>query len=391
MTVVQPESNAASDRTQEGDKGLTKTRPKEPRDIGLPEAKNSQSPCGVDTALLEIVNHRPLWELNGTKEDPLEPILTPDTYLLTIHAGKAIWTQLRTIVKGTTVVQSLPSGQTDDLGGASVTTIESICPCQRPTGEAALVRLGMACVAAHLHIKIEDEWMTALQATQRGHGTLLQEHTYPQLLSLCLHEGRNVLVNTSYSADEVPTLTGVATTGYRPDLSSEPKSDRFITYPLHEGQTGERRAALAKPSYCDVTRHRLKEGPERQIPPVTPPVPDPISPKSKKDSVRPQRTSTEETRKDVKGSAFTLPGGHSAIQRLWGKDVGVVPDAKVNLLASITLNPLPKPILTPQTLTSETPEIYLRTPDGIPVSELEAQWEHNPYAQECGDTSGFLN
>jgi len=24
------------------------------------------------------------------------------------------------------------------------------------------------------------------------------------------------------------------------------------------------------------------------------------------------------------------------------------------------------------------------------VSELEAQWEHNPYAQECGDTSGFL-
>ena len=91
--------------------------------------------------------------------------------------------------------------------------------------------------------------MTALQATQRGHGTLLQEHTYSQLLSLRLHEGGNVFINTSYSADEAPTPTGAATTGYRPDLSSEPKSDRFINYPLHEGQAGERRAALAKPSY----------------------------------------------------------------------------------------------------------------------------------------------
>ena len=153
VTVVQPESNAVSDRTQEGDKGQLKTRPKELRDTGLPEAKNSQSSCDVDTALLEIANRQPLRELNGTNEDPLEPILTPDTYLLTIHAGKAIWTQLGTIAIGTTVVQSLPSGQTEDLGGALVTTIESICPCQRPTGGAALVRLGMACVAAHLHIK----------------------------------------------------------------------------------------------------------------------------------------------------------------------------------------------------------------------------------------------
>jgi len=284
VTVNQLESNAVSKRTQEGDKGQPKTRPKEPRVTGLPEAKNSQSPCDADTALLEI-NRQPLRKLNGTNEDPLEPILTPDTYLLTTHAGKAIWTQLGTIAIGTTVVQSLPSGQTEDLGGALVTTIESICPYQRPTGEAALVRLGMACVAAYLHIKIEDEWMTALQATQRGHGTLLQEHTYPQLLSLRLQGGGNILINTSNSAVELPTLTGVVTAGYRADLSSEPKSERFITYPLHDGQAGELRAALAKPSYCDVIRHSLKEGMERQTPPVSPPVPDPTPLKSKKDSV----------------------------------------------------------------------------------------------------------
>ena len=157
VTVVQLESIAASERPQEGEKGLLKTRPKEFRDIALPEIENSQPPCGVDITSSEIENRQPLWELDGTKEDPPEPILTPDTYLLTRNAGKAIRTQLWTIAKGTTVVQSLPSGQIEDLGGALVTTIESICPCQRPTGEVALVRLKMACVAAHLHIRLENE------------------------------------------------------------------------------------------------------------------------------------------------------------------------------------------------------------------------------------------
>jgi len=134
---------------------------------------NPHSLCDTNTALSEIANCQPPQNPNGTNKEPLEPILTPDTYLLTTHAGKAKWTQLGNITMDTRVVQSLPSGQIEDLGGALVTTIESICHYQLPTGETALVRLGMACVAAYLHIKIEEEWMTALQATQRGHGTLL--------------------------------------------------------------------------------------------------------------------------------------------------------------------------------------------------------------------------
>ena len=90
--------------------------------------------------------------------------------------------------------------------------------------------------------------------------------------------------------------------------------------------------------------------------------------------MRPQRILTEEPRKDVKGSAFTLSGGYSARQQMGEKKAGVVSDAKVNSLASITSNPLPKLILTPQISISETPDIYLRTPDGITVSELEVQW-----------------
>jgi len=244
----------------------------------------------------------------------------------------------------------------------------------------------MACVAAHLHIKIEKEWMTALQATKRGHGLLLQDLTHSQLLSLRLHEGGNVFINTSLSEDEAPIPTGVATTGYQPDLSSEPKSDRFITYPLHEGLAGERRAALFKPSYCDVTRNRPKEGQER----LSPLDLDPNSLRVIKEPKRAQRINTEEPREVVKGSTSTLPGGHSAGQQLGEKNPGVVPDARVDLLSSIISQSLPKPILTPQISTSEIPDIHLRTPDGNAVSELEAQWELNPYAQECGDTSGLL-
>jgi len=129
---------------------------------------------------------------------------------------------------------------------------------------------------------------------------------------------------------------------------------------------------------------------ERQTPPVSSPVPDPTPSKSKKDSARPQRTYSQEPEKDATGSSMTLPRDHSAGKQLLLEDVVVETYAKVNPPTPKTTNPVPKPILTSLNPTFETPDIYLRTPDGIPVSELEAQWEHNPYAQECGDTSGFL-
>jgi len=280
----------------------------------------------------------------------------------------------------------------EDLGGAKVTTIESIRPCQRPTGEVVLVKMGMACVTEHLHIKTEEGWMTAYQATQRGQGTLLQEHAYPQLLGLCLHGGGNILINTSTSVDKTPTLIEVVTRGYRPDLSSEPKLDRFITYPLHEGREGELRAALDKPSYCDMARRHLEDMLVGPTSPVTPAVPDLTPPASKTASERPQRRHKDEFRTADTGSPSTLPREYSARQRQLEEDAGVDSGANVPPSASIITNPVPKP--TPTTLQYLTleplPDIYLRTPEGKHVSELEAQWEHNPYARACGDTSGLL-
>ena len=120
---------------------------------------------------------------------------------------------------------------------------------------------------------------------------------------------------------------------------------------------------------------------ERQTPPVSPLVPDPTPFESKKDSARPQWTNSQEPEKDATGSSLTLPRDYSAGKQLLLEDVGVETNAKVNPPTPKTTNPVPKPTLIPLNPTSETPEIYLRTPDGIPVSELEAQWVHNPYAR----------
>ena len=87
---------------------------------------------------------------------------------------------------------------------------------------------------------------------------------------------------------------------------------------------------------------------------------------------------------------MTLPRDHSVGKQRLLEDVGVATHAKINPPTPKTTNPVPKPTPTFPTPTSETPDIYLRTPDGKPLTELEAQWEHNPYAQEYSDTSGFL-
>jgi len=75
-------------------------------------------------------------------------------------------------------------------------------------------------------------------------------------------------------------------------------------------------------------------------------------------------------------------------QRQLEEDAGV--DSPTS--ASIIKNPVLKP--TPTTLQYSTheplPDIYLRTPEGKHVPELEAQWELNPHARACGDTSGLL-
>jgi hypothetical protein len=125
-----------------------------------------------------------------------------------------------------------------------------------------------------------------------------------------------------------------------------------------------------------MSRHSLKKGMDRQTSP--------------KDPVKPQWTNSKEPEKDVTDFSLTLPRDHSVGKQRLLEDLGVATHAKINPPTPKTTNPVPKPTPTFPTPTSEIPDIYLRTPDGKPLTELEAQWEHNPYAREYRDTSGFL-
>jgi hypothetical protein len=275
---VQLESVTAYEMVRKEKKDELKTRPIDPLDTAHSDIETCQRPP-----------EELLYDRDETKEELPEPSLTPDTYLLIRYEDKASWIQLRTAAKGTKVVQSLSSGNIEDLGGATETTIETVCPYESPTGGVDLVKLGKACVTAHHHIKTEDGWMTARQAAERGHRILLTQHAYLQLFGLRLHGGGNVLISTSATLDKTPTLIEVATMGYQPEPSAEPQHDGFITYPLHEGRVGEHRASQDKPSDCNVVQRHLEDTLGWLTPPVTPSVPNLAQLESKTVTERAQR------------------------------------------------------------------------------------------------------
>jgi len=180
--------------------------------------------------------HRPPEEFHcdqgAVKKDRPTPSFTPDTYILIRNADKASWIQLCSAKIGATVVQSLPSGNIEDLWGARVTTIETLYPFARPAGGIDLVQMGQAYITAHHHILTDDGWMTARQAADRGHGTLLTDHIYPKFCSLRLMGGGNIIINTSATPDTALTQIEAATMGYHFDPPADPLHKSFPTYPL---------------------------------------------------------------------------------------------------------------------------------------------------------------
>jgi len=312
-TTVQLESATAIEMDRTEKKGELKTRP-----IGPPDTTHS------DITTCQRPPEELLYERDATKEDLPKPSLTPDTYILIRNGDKASWIQLWTAAKGAIVVQSLPSGNIEDLLGAMETTIEIVCSYEGPTGGFDLVKMGKACVTAHHHIKSEDGWMTAHQAAERGHGTLLTHHAYPKLFDLRLNGGGNIIINTSATLDKTPTQIEAATMGYRLEVSAEPQHDGFITYLLHEGSSGEYRTSQDKPSYCYVVQRHLKNMPGWPTPPVTPSVPKIAQLESNTVTERAKREKNDELKKGPIG----LP---STSQRILERDI----DSRRSMVASI--------------------------------------------------------
>ena len=128
---------------------------------------------------------------------------------------QASWIPIYHAEKGDTVVQTLPSGKLEDLTGAVTTTIETACSFDCPAGGIDIVRMGEAIITAHHHIQIADGWMTARQAADRGHGSLLPNLVLPRVYNLCLEGGGNIIINTTATLHSALTLTTAATMGYR--------------------------------------------------------------------------------------------------------------------------------------------------------------------------------
>jgi len=155
------------------------------------------------------------------------------TPILVKRPEKAIWIPLYTAERGDIVVQSLPSGKIEDLTGALMTKIETACSFDCPTGGVDIVRMGEALITAHHHIKTVDGWMTARQAAHMGQGALLTNLVLPRVYSLCLQGGGNIIINTTATPQEAPTLITAATMGCRFEPAIDPKNKGLHTYPVN--------------------------------------------------------------------------------------------------------------------------------------------------------------
>jgi len=89
-----------------------------------------------------------------------------NTLILLTKTEKASWTPIWLTNKGDLVVQSLPSGDTNNLTDATTTAIKTVCTFDCPASGIDMIQLGLANITAHHHIQTPEGWMTARQATK---------------------------------------------------------------------------------------------------------------------------------------------------------------------------------------------------------------------------------
>jgi len=133
--------------------------------------------------------------------------------------GGALWIPIYRVEKGDIVIQSLPSGNIEDLSGAMMAKIETVCTFGCPEEGIDIVQMGEALITAHHHILTAEGWMTARQAVQQGPGHLINNVQVERVYNLLLEGGGNIIINTKANPQEAPTLTVAATMGYRIELS----------------------------------------------------------------------------------------------------------------------------------------------------------------------------
>jgi len=156
---------------------------------------------------------------------------TTDTLILVKTRRRARWIPIEIAKKGGLVVQSLPSGNIDDLSRAMITSINTVCIFMCPDVKTDLVQMGGVYITAHHHIHTENGWMTARQAFNRGQGKIWTNHTCQRVYRLCLVGGGNIMVNTMALLQKAPTQLEAATMGCCFESPMDSQHIGSLTYP----------------------------------------------------------------------------------------------------------------------------------------------------------------
>jgi len=244
----------------------------------------------------------------AVQEYRFTPSFTIDTHILILKAGVASWTQIGDARRGATVIQSLPSGNIGDVSGAQSAILERVWIFEGGGDDIDIVQIGKAYLTANHPILTVDGWILASQAAAKGHGKLPSDREYPQLFSLQLATGGNILINISTTQDLLSVYTEAATMGYR-FLSPSDSLNGAL-----QG-TGPRDGSVAqtKPSYSQVTALNLKRPLKRPILPPTLVTPEThASPKFIADS---RKTAKGHKGEPITGISATVHLGAKTVQR----------------------------------------------------------------------------
>ena len=79
-----------------------------------------------------------------------------DTLILIEKMGQAFWKPIYRAAQGDIVVQTLPSGKIEDLTGALMTPIKTLCAFNCLNGRSDMVRMGNCNITAHHHIQTAE-------------------------------------------------------------------------------------------------------------------------------------------------------------------------------------------------------------------------------------------
>jgi len=339
------------------------------------------------------------------QEYRLIPSFTSDTHILLFTAGVASWTQIRDIKWGSTVIQSLPSGNIGDVRRAQLATLEKVWYFETE-GDDFMVQIGKAHLTANHPILTPEGWLPASQAAAQGYGLLSSAKEFSHLCGLQLSTGGNILINTPTTHDLASVYIEAATQGYS-SLSSP-------TYTVP--RTGPRHgsAGPTKPSYAQATSLQHKGGPERPILLLSPGTHAP--PKAIADLDATAKGHTEETsifrdgsrshheqtsRAEAMGTgridgAKGARGGseESAADVFSQRDTTDTTNTTSHGTPTFSTSANSVNITHPQSEGSGTPDTYsdilIQTPKGEGVPEHEIRWGLNPYSVEDGDSSQLL-